>query len=149
MLYTLSVFYNSCVTVLWIVNVSLSVRNFVISGHNKNSDATDIYELYIGIGRSSVLKMALIRLETTCGDKFPGQFGLWGAANDLDRLRCHQPILIWKKNDHCKRTDGTHNHKRCEKIFVISFLTSRGMFGSPIILWRSFLLMHSPVSQTR
>ena len=64
MLYTLSVFYNSCVTVLWIVNVSLSVRNFVISGHNKNSDATDIYELYIGIGRSSVLKMALIRLET-------------------------------------------------------------------------------------
>jgi hypothetical protein len=47
MLYTLSVFYNSCVTVLWIVNVSLSVRNFVISGHNNNNDATDIYELYI------------------------------------------------------------------------------------------------------
>ena len=36
MLHTLSVFYNSCVTVLWIVNVSLSVRNFVISGHNNN-----------------------------------------------------------------------------------------------------------------
>lgn len=48
MLHTLSVFYNSCVTVLWIVNVSLSVRNFIISGHN-NNDATDIYELYIGV----------------------------------------------------------------------------------------------------
>lgn len=64
MLYSLSVFYNSCVTILWIVNVSLSVRNFVISGHNNNSDATDIYELYIGIGSSSVLKMALIRIKT-------------------------------------------------------------------------------------
>ena len=62
MLYTLSVFYNSCVTVLWIVNVSLSVRNFVISGHN-NNDATDIYELYIGVMSSCVLKIALIRLK--------------------------------------------------------------------------------------
>lgn len=60
MFYTLSVFYNSCVTVLWIVNVSLSVRNFVISGHN-NNDATDIYELYIGVMSSSVLKVPLIR----------------------------------------------------------------------------------------
>jgi hypothetical protein len=60
--HTLSVFYNSCVTVLWIVNVSLSVRNFVISGHNNNSEPTGIYELYIGIG--SVLKMALIRIKT-------------------------------------------------------------------------------------
>ena len=49
MFYTLSVFYNSCVTVLWIVNVSLSVRNLVISCHNNNNDATDIYELYIGL----------------------------------------------------------------------------------------------------
>ncbi len=62
MLYTLSVFYDSCVTVLWIVNVSLSVRNFVISGHN-NNDATDIYELYIGVMSSSVLKVALIRFK--------------------------------------------------------------------------------------
>jgi hypothetical protein len=62
MFYTLSVFYNSCVTVLWIVNVSLSVRNFVISGHNNDNDATDIYELYIGVMSSSVLKVALIRL---------------------------------------------------------------------------------------
>ena len=62
MLHTLSVFYNSCVTVLWIVNVSLSVRNFVISGHN-NNDATDIYELYIGVMSSSVLEVALIRLK--------------------------------------------------------------------------------------
>jgi hypothetical protein len=61
MFYTLSVFYNSCVTVLWIVNVSLSVRNFVISGHNNNNDATDIYELYIGVMSSSVLKVPLIR----------------------------------------------------------------------------------------
>ncbi len=60
MFYTLSVFYNSCVTVLWIVNVSLSVRNFVISGHNSN-DATDIYELYIGVMSSSILKVALTR----------------------------------------------------------------------------------------
>ncbi|MDQ6667394.1 MAG: hypothetical protein M3Y53_04100 [Thermoproteota archaeon] len=60
MFYTLSVFYNSCVAVLWIVNVSLSVRNFVISGHNSN-DATDIYELYIGVMSSSILKVALTR----------------------------------------------------------------------------------------
>ena len=62
MFYTLSVFYNSCVTVLWIVNVSLSVRNLVISCHNNNNnDATDIYELYIGVMSSSVLKVPLIR----------------------------------------------------------------------------------------
>ncbi len=63
MLYTLSVFYDSCVTVLWIVNVSLSVRNFVISGHNNSNYATDIYELYIELMSSSVLKVALIRLK--------------------------------------------------------------------------------------
>jgi hypothetical protein len=88
MLYTLSVFYNSCVTVLWIVNVSLSVRNFVISGHN-NNDATDIYELYIGVMSSSVLEVAYYDSNPTSYDKLLGQCSLWGGQHSLDRLHCH------------------------------------------------------------
>jgi hypothetical protein len=42
---TISVLYNSRVTILWIVNISSSVGNFVIFGHNTKG-SIDPYELY-------------------------------------------------------------------------------------------------------
>lgn len=63
MFYTLPVFHNSCVSIFWIVNVSLSVRNLVISGH-KNNDSTEIYELYIEVYAIPVLKESPIRLKS-------------------------------------------------------------------------------------
>ena len=44
---TIPVFYNSCITILWIVNISSSVRNLIIFGHTNNG-SIDPYELYIG-----------------------------------------------------------------------------------------------------